>query len=603
VLRIILARGSREGWAFGPLSIAASALGLLAVWTLASGMWSGSLALALLEFDRVAMYALALLLFGLAGRTPARVRAAIWGLTAGIWTVALGAFTSRALPDLLSTPATFDSRLSYPLTYWNALGLLMAIGIVFSLHAVADAKASRLVRLLGAGSLPLLATTLLLTFSRGAIAVALLGAVGYLAIARSRTMLLALLAVAPPCAVALHAGYDADLLGSSHFASIAAMEQGRHLALVVGLSTIGAVGLRAVLLPLDSRLTRFEVPRRRRSIAAAALLLGCLIVALAVNLPAQVSRQYDRFLAGEKIASKPRERLSQAGNNGRVEHWRVALDAFSRHRIRGAGAGNYRYLWSRYRRQDFTVTDGHSLYLETLAELGVVGLMLLGLALVSILCGLAIRARGPDRALYGAVLAAGTSWAVHAGVDWDWEMPAVTVWLFALGGLSLGREVGSAPRVGPPRRRWRAVCALAPGLIAVAATLIAVSQARLDEGLSAYGAGDCEQATEHARASRRVLPVRAEPFQLEALCDRQSGKPRKAISATREAIERDPLNWELYYTLSLVQAEVGTDPLPAARKALRLNPRGPLAREGVRLFTVRDRNLWKVRAQTARLPF
>lgn len=99
------------------------------------------------------------------------------------------------------------------------------------------------------------------------------------------------------------------------------------------------------------------------------------------------------------------------------------------------------------------------------------------------------------------------------------------------------------------------------------------------------------------------MPVRAEPFQLEALCDRQWGKPRDAIAAMQEAIDRDPLNWELYYTLSLVQAEVGTDPLPAARKALRLNPRGPLAREGVRLFTVRDTNLWKVRARTARLPF
>ena len=56
-----------------------------------------------------------------------------------------------------------------------------------------------------------------------------------------------------------------------------------------------------------------------------------------------------------------------------------------------------------------------------------------------------MRARGSRRSIYGALLAAGVVWALHAGVDWDWEMPVVTLGFFAVAGAALS-----------PRRAFRA---------------------------------------------------------------------------------------------------------------------------------------------------
>jgi hypothetical protein len=68
--------------------------------------------------------------------------------------------------------------------------------------------------------------------------------------------------------------------------------------------------------------------------------------------------------------------------------------------------------------------DAHSLYLETLAELGLVGLGLLALALAPPLLAAFRGASGGA----GAAAAGGyVAFLFHAGVDWDWEMPAVTV--------------------------------------------------------------------------------------------------------------------------------------------------------------------------------
>jgi hypothetical protein len=70
------------------------------------------------------------------------------------------------------------------------------------------------------------------------------------------------------------------------------------------------------------------------------------------------------------------------------------------------------------------VRDAHSLYVEALSELGPVGLVLTVL-LVIVPVAAAIRRRGdPVVAVAGAAFVV---FAVHAGLDWDWEMPVVTL--------------------------------------------------------------------------------------------------------------------------------------------------------------------------------
>ena len=113
-------------------------------------------------------------------------------------------------------------------------------------------------------------------------------------------------------------------------------------------------------------------------------------------------------------------RFASAQSN-RYAYWEVAVGAFGRHPVLGTGSGGFAVEWLRERTIDESVRDVHSLYLETATELGLVGLALLAVFLAGA-GGVAARARSEA----GAV-AALVAYALHTGLDWDWEMPAVTL--------------------------------------------------------------------------------------------------------------------------------------------------------------------------------
>jgi O-antigen ligase len=101
---------------------------------------------------------------------------------------------------------------------------------------------------------------------------------------------------------------------------------------------------------------------------------------------------------------------------------------FAAEPIRGIGAGGFGVIWLQYRDVRERVKVAHSLYVETLAELGIVGFVFLALFLGGV-ASAATRARIP-----GAT-AALVVWATHSALDWDWEMPALTLVALALAGL------------------------------------------------------------------------------------------------------------------------------------------------------------------------
>jgi hypothetical protein len=99
--------------------------------------------------------------------------------------------------------------------------------------------------------------------------------------------------------------------------------------------------------------------------------------------------------------------------------------------------------------------DAHSLYVETLAELGVVGLGLLLLFLGGVAWGL-VRLHRLDAGAAAGLAAALAAWAIHAGLDWDWEMPALTLMALLLGAAALAWS--EEPRAeAEPRVRRRAL--------------------------------------------------------------------------------------------------------------------------------------------------
>ena len=142
----------------------------------------------------------------------------------------------------------------------------------------------------------------------------------------------------------------------------------------------------------------------RRSLAVAVAGVTGLVLALALTLPAG-------SLADD---------LAGRGGGNRPWYWHVAWQEASDFPVAGRGAGTFELAWLEQQPIEESVLDAHSLYLETLAELGLVGLGLLALALAP---PLVAAFRGTSAAAAGGYVA----FLFHAGVDWDWEMPAVTV--------------------------------------------------------------------------------------------------------------------------------------------------------------------------------
>ena len=84
----------------------------------------------------------------------------------------------------------------------------------------------------------------------------------------------------------------------------------------------------------------------------------------------------------------------------RYAYWRVAIaDGFANHPLNGVGAGGFAATWLRYRTIPERVRVPHSLYVETLAELGLVGFALLIAFFGGIGCGGATRV--PDHSRRG----------------------------------------------------------------------------------------------------------------------------------------------------------------------------------------------------------
>ena len=120
---------------------------------------------------------------------------------------------------------------------------------------------------------------------------------------------------------------------SIHPTSAAATSQGHDLAMVLGLCVAGALWLRWLLLALDRHLGKLRLPQSARlpvlGALAAAVVVAGVVLFVALDAPSYTSRQYDRFLHGSsKIgnAGDLRTRLSDPGNNGRLDQWRVAID-------------------------------------------------------------------------------------------------------------------------------------------------------------------------------------------------------------------------------------------------------------------------------------
>lgn len=581
------------GWRSLPLSrevlVVGSALAALALWTGLSVVWADSAEKAFNELNRVTLY---LGVFALVVVLATRERVRQWsdGLALGTTVVALLALVSRLFPqafpegDVPRFLPGASARLSYPVNYWNALAAVAAIAAVLLLGSAVRARHPAL-RGLALAPIPALACVVYFTSSRGGVLTAVVGITAFLALTARRWAAGAAVVVAGAGAVlAVAIVRSRTELVEGPLGSALAEEQGRGAAVLITLVCLGvglAYGLGVAFAPPPPRLPR---PLALVSLAVAA---AVLVAALVAFHPVRRFEDFKRLPESAEDASVGGHIVSTSGN-GRWQLWGSAVDQFQTEPLRGGAAGSYEAWWAQHGTIASFVLDAHSLYLETLGELGVVGLALLVVVLGSVIVLGAQRLRrtdGDERVVNAALLAAFVAFLAEAAVDWVWELTAVTAVAVAIAALL---TVPSGDRRAPGRRAGATrlpVRVLVPALalvvvLAHAVPMLAAARIRDSQAAIDRGAGDA--AARGADLARRIQPWAASPYLQLALVQEERGRLVEARGWVEEALERDRRDWRIWLVTARLNAKTGRPRV--ARAALRrlrtLNPRSRLFATG-----------------------
>ena len=231
-----------------------------------------------------------------------------------------------------------------------------------------------------------------------------------------------------------------------------------------------------------------------------------------------------------------------------------------------------RRYWFRDRPVAFHARDTHNLYLETLAELGPIGLVLLVGTLALPLAALpAVR-----RYRYApAAAAAFGAYLVHAGVDWDWEMPVVTIPAIFCAAVVLALGRPDEPPWLTGRRRTAALALLAP--LAAVALVVHVGNSAAAASIAATEAGEPGRGRDQARRAARWAPWSEEAWQLRGEAELELGETDAARRSLAEALERNPESWSIWFDVAL--ASDGAAREQALDRAEALNPLSPEVRD------------------------
>lgn len=549
-----------------------AALAGLCAWVWLSLAWSDDVAQTVLEGERMLLYLAGASVLLLLGRRSS-VEGLVAGLAAAIVVVCAYALTWRMLApgrgayQVISSDPEASFRLSRPLGYANALAIFAAIGILLALGLAVRGRG--LLRALAAASLVILAPTLYFTYGRGAWLGLAAGLCALLALEDDRivvAMRALTYAVAPAVAVVLASRTHS--LTADPASVAAARHDGRLLAAAVVCLAVGAAFVPAGLDRLLPRVALRRTSRRGLAVAAGVIVLAVVIAAVAaVGGPAAgAHRAYHAFNApAPLVKSNANGRLFSLSGSNRSDYWRVAWHEVEAHPWLGGGAGSFQRYWLRHRSANLPVLDAHSLYLETLAELGPVGLALLLCVLGVPLLGLRTARRAPlATAAFGGYVA----YLVHAGIDWDWEMPAVTLTALACGvALLLAARGEAAPELPRGARVAGAVAAATLAVLALGGFVGNRTEASASDALDA---ARLHTATNEARQARSWEPWSSEPWRLLGESQLQAGEVADARTSFRRGLGKDDASWELWLDYALVTR--GAERRDALARVERLNP-------------------------------
>jgi O-antigen ligase len=596
----VLPTGRITRVAWGGLAL----FGAFVAWTALATTWSLSLARSLQDLSLVASYLGVLLLAAAIHRDRERaVRHSVNAIGSAVVVIAVLALISRLVPSAFPAShvtASFlsgaQSRLSWPLNYWNGLAALVALGLGLVLSIATSAR-TLLAQAAAAASIPLLVLCDYLTFSRGGAIASGVAVLAFLALTSNRFPKLATVLVAAAGSAVMIAGAVHRSAVEHGLTNHAATVQGGQL-LVTAVLVCAAVALAQVGIGLAARhgtLPRIlRISRRRAQALLAGGIAAALIVAFAAGAPSQLSHTWRDFKNPIKNLDYGQPaRFASLSGDGRYAYWKVAAHTASDHIFTGAGPGTFQLLWLPRATVPGYVVNAHSLYVETLAEVGLVGLLLLVGFFVLILGAavrLVMRSEHEGRVRAAGAAAALLAFTVSAAADWVWQLPVLPAAFLLLAAAVFAPaprpavvrslETPAATQAGGRHRRL----ALRLGLVGAAlACLIAIgiplaTASDVSKSQAAAAVGNTASALADARSAARLEPGAASPqLQLALVLELQHHYPA-ALTAARKATRDESQNWSNWLVLSRIEAESGhvKASVTAYRRARSLNPRSSL---------------------------
>jgi O-antigen ligase len=578
-----------------PLYWSAGLLGGLGLVSAISSLWSGSVELSVIEADRVLVYLGLYLAAFLIIQTAERRQRFAEGLAIAFVLVATLALGSRLLPDVLDVGSLGDgARLSYPLGYWNANGVMFGIAVAMLLW-MSRRSASAALRWLSVAAMPAVLLAIYFTYSRGGLLALALAAGVTIVLSRDRLWLLATLAIGAIGALpALLAVQARDSL-ADNLDTQASVDQGVTVLLILVAGIALATALFAGLRRLEEReggLTgrALELSRSPGVLRWAAGIGAVLAIGVAIAIG---GRAWDQFTDSDvQFPDDPQAHITELSSSGRSDFWRVATDTFGEEPLLGAGAGTYEFAWEQNRSIDLPLHNAHSLYLESFAELGIVGgILVLGLVggvLWWAFCAWR-DAPGPQRELQAVVLAALVALAVALGIDWFWEILAIGGLFFLFGALAVAARcaqaaLGEGTDGANEGQRWglTAGALVVAWIAAIALVGPLLVEREIDASRDAAADGNLVSAVDHAERARSIEPFAASPYVQLGLLAQLQGEYEAAISHFTNAIDREDENWQWFYLRSKVEGEAGDEAAAEAdlERARELNPISPCLRAG-----------------------
>jgi hypothetical protein len=528
---------------------------------------------------------------GVVKLAPARWPAVVGGVTLAAVVVCTYALATKVFPGSLAASNAY-ARLDEPYGYWNAIGLTAAMGAIGCLWLGARRTGHALLNALAYPAMGLALLTLVLAYSRGALAALIVGLLLWFSVVPLRLRGASVLLCGAVGAAAV-AGWDfASHALSSENVGVAERTAAGHRLGVLVLAMVLALTIAGVAICfLAGRHAPSAVTRRRAGTALCGLLVAALLLfagALAVShrgFTGTISHAVHALTdPNAKTPPNTPGRLTAVASV-RARYWKEALQVFQAHPLLGAGAMGYQTARLRYRRAPLVVAHAHGFVVQTLADLGLVGLAI-ALALLAVWMAAAGRATHPfDRrwtpwrawrnirsgegeqprwqrlpagvaGVYSAervgllsMLCIVVTFGAHSLVDWTWYVPGNALVALLCAGWLAGRGELPVPAGGPapagaldepadPPRRTRGPRSLHE----IGYTRLGLAGAAVTVALLAAWSQWQPQRSEDARQQALELAAR---------------DPRGALAAAHQAVARNPLSPLALLTLADIQQLAG----------------------------------------------